>query len=317
MGRWDHVTAHLKAKDRPGDRFHKLVASLEGMFAARSGVKVDAPLRLRDKDTGRLREHDVVITRMTHHGANRTALECRDRSRQLGVPQVEAFAKKWEKTGIHHGILVSTSGFTTTAIAKAAALNLSCMTLSEAERFTWIGKSIVICQFITVAQVEMRFRLSDDSPSLLTPITVNAPDGSLYRGEDVHTLIFDRLPLEVREARTSCMRSGRVFVPLDGFYVVNAEGGRFAVVDVVITYELDIEVREGPITLHNYTGEATTLDVASAGFEFPSGQTTVAFVKSDEGIFGHLASQGGSEQRIRIGDLPERRFSAVRAKSGV
>jgi hypothetical protein len=64
--------------ERPGQRFHNLVAILERMFAHKDGVTVASSLRLPDKDTGRLREHDVVIIRRTHHGPNLTAIECRD-----------------------------------------------------------------------------------------------------------------------------------------------------------------------------------------------------------------------------------------------
>ncbi|MFK4489981.1 restriction endonuclease [Bradyrhizobium sp. USDA 336] len=107
--------------ERPGQRFHHLVAVLERMFAHHDGVTVTSSLRLPDKDTGRLREHDVVIIRHTHHGPNLTAIECRDQGRKVGVPQIEAFAKKCEKTGIHHGIVVAANGFTSTARTKAIA----------------------------------------------------------------------------------------------------------------------------------------------------------------------------------------------------
>lgn len=102
-----------------------------------------SPLRLPDKDTGRLREHDVVIIRRTHHGPNLTAIQCSDQGREVGVPQIEAFAKKCEKTGIHHGIVVAANGFTSTARIKAKALNLTCMELAEAESFEWISSSIM------------------------------------------------------------------------------------------------------------------------------------------------------------------------------
>ena len=119
--------------ERPGQRFHNFVAILERMFAHQDGMIVASSLRLPDKGTGRLREHDVVIIRRTHHGPNLTAIECRDQGRMVGVPQIEAFAKKCEKTGVHHGIVVAANGFTSTARTKAKALNLTCMELAEAE----------------------------------------------------------------------------------------------------------------------------------------------------------------------------------------
>ncbi len=111
-------------------------------------------LRLPDKDTGRLREHDVVIIRRTHHEPNLTAIECRDQGRKVGVPQIEAFAKKCEKTGIDHGIVVAANGFTSTARTKAKALNLTCMELAEAESFEWIGTVTIVGQFHNFTAIE-------------------------------------------------------------------------------------------------------------------------------------------------------------------
>lgn len=71
--------------ERPGQRFHNLAAVLERMFAHQDGVIVASSLRLPDKDTRRLREHDVVIVRHNHHGPNLTAIECRDQGRKVGV----------------------------------------------------------------------------------------------------------------------------------------------------------------------------------------------------------------------------------------
>lgn len=102
---------------------------LERAFGREKGVTIHSPHRLRDKDTGKLREHDVVIVRKSHHGETLTAVECKDRGRPVGVDFVEQFSKKNEKTGIHHGIIVSATGFAETAKTKAKALNITCMTL--------------------------------------------------------------------------------------------------------------------------------------------------------------------------------------------
>lgn len=65
------------------------------------------------------------------------ALECRDRSRKVGVPDIEAFRKKCDRTAIHRSIIVSASGFTKTALKKAEALEIGCLGLEEAACFDW------------------------------------------------------------------------------------------------------------------------------------------------------------------------------------
>ena len=102
-------------KDLSGKRLERVVAMLEGIFAG-ANATIEAPCRrLVDRDTGRLREHDVVIT--WDHGHHRiiTAVECRDRSRPVGVPAIEAFADKCARTGVQSGVVVSAAGFANTA----------------------------------------------------------------------------------------------------------------------------------------------------------------------------------------------------------
>lgn len=65
------------------------------------------------------------------------ALECRDRSRPIGVEAVEAFRSKCADTGVHKGVMVSSKGFTRTAIRKAAVYNIHCLSLDQADGFNW------------------------------------------------------------------------------------------------------------------------------------------------------------------------------------
>jgi hypothetical protein len=79
----------------------------------------------------------VVVTFALQHHSIVLALECRDRSRKVGVPEVEAFRNKCDRTGVHRAVIVSASGFTTTAIKKAEALEIGCLGLEDADRFDW------------------------------------------------------------------------------------------------------------------------------------------------------------------------------------
>ena len=297
--------------DHPGQRFHAFVATLERMFANRDGVSVASPLRLRDKDTGRLREHDVVITRRTHHGASLTALECRDHVRKVGVPQIEAFAKKCEKTGIHHGILVSASGFTETAHIKAHALNLTCMEVAEAESFAWIGPVTILFQFSNFRSIDIMVRVAEGRARPLHPISLYTPKDIRFEGEAIQSAILDRLPAEYRNLLTSQVIEGAITAAMEGYYVVDAMGQLFPVKDITFTYVIDLEVTERAITLHHYAGESAALEIASGQFDFPGGNSTIALVKSGDGIMGYILSKGGSDHRVRVGDLPERRLAGT------
>ncbi|HYJ90964.1 MAG TPA: restriction endonuclease [Pyrinomonadaceae bacterium] len=121
---------------KQGRGLERLVAHLERILVNDPSVKIHSPKKFPDLVTGRLREHDVVLEIATGHHINFVALECRERSRPVGVNQVEAFSKKCEHTGISKGILVSQKGFYKSALLKASALKIGCFTLEQVTELT-------------------------------------------------------------------------------------------------------------------------------------------------------------------------------------
>jgi hypothetical protein len=120
-----------------GRDLQRLIHAIESALKASSNIKIESPRRLIDKDTGRLREHDVVLTFMQGHHELLMSLECRDRSRPVGVPDVEAFHSKCQRTLIDRGVIVSSTGFRKTAITKANSYSIGCLSLDEVDRFDW------------------------------------------------------------------------------------------------------------------------------------------------------------------------------------
>jgi Restriction endonuclease len=127
----------VKAKN-DGSDLQRLIRSIETALAVgNQSITVEMGKRFRDKVTGKSREHDVVLTVTNKHHQHIIALECRDRSRPVGVPDVEAFYNKCQDTGIHAPIMVSGKGFYQSALKKAAFYSIGCMSLDEAESFSW------------------------------------------------------------------------------------------------------------------------------------------------------------------------------------
>jgi hypothetical protein len=135
--RRNNSDTNTRKSSNNGRDLQRLIHAIESALHAGGGVKVESPKRLIDKDTGRLREHDVVLTFLQAHHQLLLALECRDRSRPVGVPEVEAFSEKCRQTGVNSGIIVSSKGFARTAISKAGARNIGCLSLEEVDRFDW------------------------------------------------------------------------------------------------------------------------------------------------------------------------------------
>lgn len=112
--------------------------TLERVLVSSHDTRVVAPYWTKDLITGKNREHDVAIVVTKSHHKLITAIECRDRSRPVGVPHLEGFYKKCQDTGIHRGVMVSSTGFRKTTLQKAKSLGIECLLLSQVESFDWI-----------------------------------------------------------------------------------------------------------------------------------------------------------------------------------
>jgi len=124
---------------KPGRALELLVATLEKVVPTSSIRTIHSPFKLRDRITGRLREHDVVIEYTELNRTILVAIECRDQSRKVTCHQVEAFSRKCADTGVHQAVIVSSSGFAGTAKLKAAHSNIECLVLDEVREFDWCG----------------------------------------------------------------------------------------------------------------------------------------------------------------------------------
>ena len=130
---------------KPGKELERLVDTLELAIIGNERARIVAPYKVADRTTGRIREHDVAVIVALEHHEFVTAIECRDRSRPVGVPQVEGFYQKCQDTGINRGVIVSPKGFCSTAVAKALHLGISCLRLDEAKQFDWINLGAISC----------------------------------------------------------------------------------------------------------------------------------------------------------------------------
>jgi hypothetical protein len=167
---------------KPGETLQRLVRALEQATNNTANVKIESPKRLPDKDTGQLREHDVVLTFSLSHHSIVMALECRDRSRLVGVPDVEAFRSKCDRTGIDKAIIVSSKGFGKKALQKAEAMEIGCLSLEDTERFNWCqAPGVEWCErdlladgppwvFLTAAPFRGSSQLYDSEGNALTEV---------------------------------------------------------------------------------------------------------------------------------------------------
>lgn len=140
---------------KPGRSLEHLVEVLEKALSTDPAITIQSPCRLRDKVTGQLREHDVVIKSVHGHHHVSIAIECRDRSRLVTVEQIEAFHQKCLHTGINIGVIVSTKGFCSTAREKANHYDIRCLTLAEAKSLSWLATDHISLTHRTLKHIHL------------------------------------------------------------------------------------------------------------------------------------------------------------------
>ncbi|MBI2993007.1 MAG: restriction endonuclease [Gammaproteobacteria bacterium] len=259
------------------------------MLRDKDVVKVESPKRLPDRTTGKLREHDVILTMTTGHHTLRVAIECRDRSRPVGVPEVEAFWAKCQDTGVQQGIIVSPRGFRASGQKKAKHYGIRCLSLEEAESFNWLlapGFQYITCKLLGQ---EWRFVPETDGLVSREHMEVLGPDGTkidpAVLSANAQRFLNDFVP---REHGPCDLEELRLRVPTNGFTLRDSETGattptHFAYLK--LTYSITHELI--PLRLSQYKdkdgGEHIT-DVAVADFRIGDKTASLMIVmKPNEG----------------------------------
>ena len=111
--------------------FELLVSRIEGVLRSTNTV-VRSPDRLRDLETGDLREVDCSLTTETPTGTETISIECRRRRGKEDVTWIEQLASKRVALGLKETIAVSSRGFSRSAYTKAALHGITLKTYEEA-----------------------------------------------------------------------------------------------------------------------------------------------------------------------------------------
>lgn len=116
--------------------FQELIATIYEQIVP-DGGKVTESAMVLDKDTGKLREVDILVE---HRHANhdfKLVIECRARSRKDSVAWIEELIGKKRSLAVDKLVAVSKMGFTKTAMKKAQAHGIDTLTLEEAAETDW------------------------------------------------------------------------------------------------------------------------------------------------------------------------------------
>lgn len=268
--------------DRPGLALQSLVATLERSLSEREGVTFESPKRLRDKDTGRWREHDVVITRRDAHHTILTAIEVKDTGRKVGVPEVEAFAHKCERTGVHHRMIVSARGFTQTALHKAAALDIVCMELAEVAGFDWMGINFFVRIERNIPHINAEVFFEETQPEL--PFQVLDRDDTEMTPGHLVNLIYQALAENGIEPPVDQDTPVvvRAFTP--GWIGVGSAGVKHPIKFIELHGTISIRQSYDPVRTHSYIGAGANYAIATTDVKIGDIEGKIVFIRDNEHI---------------------------------
>jgi len=273
---------------KAGEDLQRLVGAIERSAQSTENVVVDSPKRMRDKDTGKLREHDVVLTVKEGLHEFVIAIECRDRSRKLGVPAVEAFHTKCAKTGVNMGVMVSSTGFAMTAIQKAASLNIRCMSLDEATQFDWCLMSVL--EHRTRELLEAAVTVYPQDEQEFGSIQLYFKDDELVDPIKLGLECLNKLPSElVAKGNGGDVLIHRFDIKnAPEFFIVDDAGRRSNLQRLLVHCKYRVHVVEVPLQFYSYTNAETNAlgcDVAVASMNFGKISGKMMMVnKGEEGM---------------------------------
>jgi hypothetical protein len=248
---------------RPGWAFNKFVASLESALAGDANRSVEISKRLLDKKTGGLREHDVLITWKSANRTILTAIECKDTARPVGSPVIEAFRSKCEDTGINKGVIVSKNGFSAGARSKASHYNMDCLTLAEAEAFSWISADVPLIQIKRhIDHLDMILGLNEEKLSVKTPEepwVCYSQKGEIVSQQDL--IGFAHQLIETTHPNPTQGQSNLFTIENknSGLYIIDNDGDRYDIETVFLRAQYTVTETHGGLDLHTYAGGVWTI----------------------------------------------------------
>jgi hypothetical protein len=234
----------------------QLVAAIEASIGHRDDIVVEAPKYLPDTNTGKPREFDVVVTIRRSHYELSIAIECRDRTREVGVPDIEQFIMKCENARVRNRVIVSSSGFHKTALETARAHQVRCLTLDEVAAFDWCLTSTVSVSHHHVRKRELLV-ISTELPDPNSRIHIHTESGIRpVTDEDVSGWAFEHLNTQ-REpdvvGHAGQVRETIVQVDPSKLSVVRPDGVSLQVLQASLRFEFEVIAAEVPLAFHEYS----------------------------------------------------------------
>lgn len=270
------------APDRPGQAFQNLVAMIERAITGQDGVKMETNVFVKDAD-GDMREHDILLTHTEGLRVTKTAVECKDHGRKVGKPDLEAFRSKCQDTGIHKGVMVSSSGFAKSAMKASRRTNVQCLELAKVNSFPWVGVSAFYVSRRDFSNIDIQvfaktpiippFRTFGVNGEMTMENFKNVCQQAICESAELSALGRDR-PATITVHWT----------PSDEAYAIDANEERHKIDYLIMLPTFTVTDTAQDFELHSYSGDTGTLEVAMTDIDAAGLTGKFIMVRDDENI---------------------------------
>jgi len=252
------------------NKFQHLVTLLERLLAD-SNARVTESKELIDKITGKSREVDIVIERNDGVRDLVVSVECRGgyASRPATVEWVERMREKHNSLPTDKLVLVSKSGFTASAKKKAEWLNVTTLSLEQAQGYDWesvvtkIGE-VGIVNFLLPYVTSINVIFSGDPIEKLDVNDLDLPNSILYDpdGNAVGNPLDEAKrwladPAVVRKLEEVALTDARTVIAFErklkrGCYLIDGNGVNRPVLALQVKAKCRKEVSKIPLEQGSY-----------------------------------------------------------------
>jgi hypothetical protein len=269
---------------KPGEALNELVHLLERTLVP-GAATIEKNKRIPTIGTGQLREFDVLITWKQAHHTILTAIECRDRSRPVGVPAVEAFAKKCERCGVDHRVFVSATGFTASARKEAEALSVDLMDVAKARAVDWHSMQFLIGfvrqfePFKAMIQLEGKGEIAE--PFVL--LDINRTEVTLDVLQATLMNVYQQANPSGNSGEVGKLNPIQFRANTVDWIARGADGREFAVKYIDAEGGFTVKKTLQPVTTYRYGPAGSETEVAFADAEVGELHGKLALVRRDDG----------------------------------
>ena len=197
--------------------------------------KVEHDVKLEGKDGPR--QIDVLITSEIAGMIIKTIIECKDYKGKVSVGVVDALHSVMEDVNANKGVLVSSNGFSSTALKKAKRLGISLYTAHEALSEKWkIDIEIpVLVTEISSINVEPTLRIVYDGDDIHENAVFNVNDIDIIKAlsNDLKTFSAESLARYEKSEKGYC--PSEITPP---FYIRNVSGNKKFIDNFRINFKL-------------------------------------------------------------------------------